>query len=200
MIANLLTSVRLLAESSRCFTKSCVRPVPTHHTAFYSIPSHAIPHPILDPIPRPIPQDPSHTPSQPASLPSHLMPWYRRCVVGVQANTARIEQLMSSSLMLVTALNPHIGCGPRPSSRIHLSTSSQLTTMHIDIGHDGWHRASSLRARFGSIDPHLTGTTRPRRSPRRRTRRAPPSSRRAAPRASTTSPRSSSRSGSSPPR
>jgi fumarate hydratase class II len=53
MVANLLTSVRLIAESSRCFTKSCV--------------------------------------------------------VGIVPNTARIEQLMSSSLMLVTALNPHIG-------------------------------------------------------------------------------------------
>ncbi|MDA1002691.1 MAG: class II fumarate hydratase [Chloroflexi bacterium] len=31
------------------------------------------------------------------------------CVVGIQANEARIEQLMQSSLMLVTALNPHIG-------------------------------------------------------------------------------------------
>ncbi|MSQ41894.1 MAG: class II fumarate hydratase [Dehalococcoidia bacterium] len=31
------------------------------------------------------------------------------CVVGIEANTARIEELMRSSLMLVTALNPHIG-------------------------------------------------------------------------------------------
>ncbi|KAH8044411.1 fumarate hydratase [Aureococcus anophagefferens] len=31
------------------------------------------------------------------------------CVVGVVANEARIAALMSSSLMLVTALNPHIG-------------------------------------------------------------------------------------------
>lgn len=31
------------------------------------------------------------------------------CVVGIQANTARIEKLMQESLMLVTALNPHIG-------------------------------------------------------------------------------------------
>ena len=31
------------------------------------------------------------------------------CVVGIEANTDRIEQLMSQSLMLVTALNPHIG-------------------------------------------------------------------------------------------
>jgi fumarate hydratase class II len=32
-----------------------------------------------------------------------------RCVNGIEANTARIEKLMNESLMLVTALNPHIG-------------------------------------------------------------------------------------------
>ncbi len=32
-----------------------------------------------------------------------------RCVVGIQANHARIQTLMEQSLMLVTALNPHIG-------------------------------------------------------------------------------------------
>ena len=53
MIANLLSSVRLLADSSRCFTKSCV--------------------------------------------------------VGIEANRQRISDLMAQSLMLVTALNPHIG-------------------------------------------------------------------------------------------
>jgi fumarate hydratase class II len=31
------------------------------------------------------------------------------CVVGIEANTDRIDQLMNQSLMLVTALNPHIG-------------------------------------------------------------------------------------------
>ena len=31
------------------------------------------------------------------------------CVVGIEANTGRIDQLMNESLMLVTALNPHIG-------------------------------------------------------------------------------------------
>ncbi len=31
------------------------------------------------------------------------------CVTGIEANTARIDQLMNESLMLVTALNPHIG-------------------------------------------------------------------------------------------
>lgn len=31
------------------------------------------------------------------------------CVIGIEANTARIDKLMNESLMLVTALNPHIG-------------------------------------------------------------------------------------------
>ena len=31
------------------------------------------------------------------------------CAKGIQPNRARIEQLMRDSLMLVTALNPHIG-------------------------------------------------------------------------------------------
>ncbi len=30
-------------------------------------------------------------------------------MVGIEANTGRIDELMRSSLMLVTALNPHIG-------------------------------------------------------------------------------------------
>ena len=33
----------------------------------------------------------------------------KNCVVGIEANEARITSLMESSLMLVTALNPHIG-------------------------------------------------------------------------------------------
>ena len=31
------------------------------------------------------------------------------CVNGIEANTSKIDQLMSQSLMLVTALNPYIG-------------------------------------------------------------------------------------------
>jgi fumarate hydratase class II len=33
----------------------------------------------------------------------------RNCVVGIAARTDRIEKLLYDSLMLVTALNPHIG-------------------------------------------------------------------------------------------
>lgn len=31
------------------------------------------------------------------------------CVIGIKANTERIDKLLHESLMLVTALNPHIG-------------------------------------------------------------------------------------------
>ena len=33
----------------------------------------------------------------------------RHCIAGIEVDTARVEQLVHSSLMLVTALAPHIG-------------------------------------------------------------------------------------------
>lgn len=33
----------------------------------------------------------------------------KNCVVGIEANTENIKKIMNESLMLVTALNPHIG-------------------------------------------------------------------------------------------
>lgn len=33
----------------------------------------------------------------------------KNCLSGITANTKRIDELMNNSLMLVTALNPHIG-------------------------------------------------------------------------------------------
>lgn len=33
----------------------------------------------------------------------------KNCVIGIEANEKRINQLLNESLMLVTALNPHIG-------------------------------------------------------------------------------------------
>lgn len=33
----------------------------------------------------------------------------KNCVVGIEANRANIDKIMNESLMLVTALNPHIG-------------------------------------------------------------------------------------------
>ena len=37
------------------------------------------------------------------------MSFSKNCVVGIQANQDRISSLLNDSLMLVTALNPHIG-------------------------------------------------------------------------------------------
>jgi len=45
-----------------------------------------------------------------ASLIAHACENFNEhCAIGIEPNTARIEQLMRDSLMLVTALNPHIG-------------------------------------------------------------------------------------------
>ena len=45
-----------------------------------------------------------------ASLLAHACENFNEhCAIGIEPNTARIEQLMRDSLMLVTALNPHIG-------------------------------------------------------------------------------------------
>jgi fumarate hydratase, class II len=45
-----------------------------------------------------------------ASLLAHACQNFNEhCAVGIEANMARIDQLMRDSLMLVTALNPHIG-------------------------------------------------------------------------------------------
>ncbi len=35
--------------------------------------------------------------------------FYGKCVRGIEANHDRIKKLLNESLMLVTALNPHIG-------------------------------------------------------------------------------------------
>lgn len=42
-------------------------------------------------------------------LSTGMMNFSDKCVVGIQANISRIEELRDKSLMLVTALNPHIG-------------------------------------------------------------------------------------------
>ena len=79
MISNLLSSTRLLADSSACFTKSCVE--------------------------------------------------------GIVANEARIEELMQSSLMLVTALNPHIGYDK--ASSVAKKAHKEGTTLVEAGGPDG---------------------------------------------------------------
>ena len=70
----------------------------------------------------------------------------RKCVVGIQPNRGRITSLMNESLMLVTALNPHIGydkasqvrprsgesaSAPRQSREARAHTLHQAPTSHI---------------------------------------------------------------------
>ena len=59
-----------------------------------------------------------------------------RCVVGVVANTARIGELMGASLMLVTALNPHIGYdkAAQVAKKAHKDGTS-LTEAGVALGH-----------------------------------------------------------------
>jgi fumarate hydratase, class II len=49
------------------------------------------------------------------------------CVNGLTVNTARVEELMNASLMLVTALNPHIGYDK--ASEIAKKAHKEATTL-----------------------------------------------------------------------
>lgn len=51
-----------------------------------------------------------------------------KCVVGIAANEARLEQLMHASLMLVTALTPHVGydAAARVAKKAHAEGSTLL--------------------------------------------------------------------------
>ena len=91
MIANVLSSARLLGDSAICFTESCV--------------------------------------------------------VGIEANTDRIGQLMKSSLMLVTALNPHIGYDK--ASKIAKKAHKEGTTL-IEAGGPGSRLFHEESSRSGS--------------------------------------------------
>lgn len=57
------------------------------------------------------------------------------CVVGIEANTARIDKLLHESLMLVTALNPHIGYdnAAKIAKKAH-KEGSTLMQAGIDLG------------------------------------------------------------------
>lgn len=57
------------------------------------------------------------------------------CVVGIEANKERITQLMNESLMLVTALNPHIGYdnAAKVAKKAH-KEGSTLKAAAIDLG------------------------------------------------------------------
>ncbi|CAL8259101.1 unnamed protein product [Arctogadus glacialis] len=73
------------------------------------------------------------------------------CVVGIQANTARINQLMNDSLMLVTALNPHIGYDKAAQiAKTAHKKGTTLKAMAVELGYvtedqfDQWVRPSDM--------------------------------------------------------
>ena len=57
------------------------------------------------------------------------------CVVGIEANKGRIETLLNESLMLVTALNPHIGYdnAAKIAKKAH-ADGTTLKQAGIDLG------------------------------------------------------------------
>eukprot|EP01116_Phalansterium_solitarium_P011538 TRINITY_DN27262_c0_g1_i1.p1 TRINITY_DN27262_c0_g1~~TRINITY_DN27262_c0_g1_i1.p1 ORF type:complete len:509 (+),score=178.53 TRINITY_DN27262_c0_g1_i1:38-1564(+) len=60
----------------------------------------------------------------------------KNCVVGIQANEKRIEQLLHESLMLVTALNPYIGYdnAAKAAKKAHLEgTSLKQAAMSLNL-------------------------------------------------------------------
>merc|ERR1711931_496209 len=58
------------------------------------------------------------------------------CVVGIQANTERINKLMNESLMLVTALNEHIGYDKAATiAKTAHKKGSTLKAMAIELGY-----------------------------------------------------------------
>ncbi|XP_035031883.1 fumarate hydratase, mitochondrial [Hippoglossus stenolepis] len=60
----------------------------------------------------------------------------KNCVVGIQANTERINKLMNESLMLVTALNPHIGYDKAAAiAKTAHKKGTTLKAMAIELGY-----------------------------------------------------------------
>jgi len=76
------------------------------------------------------------------------------CVAGIEANTDRLRQLMEQSLMLVTALNPHIGYDKAAeiAKKAHTENST-LREAAVALGHltdaqfDEWVRPEKMTGR-----------------------------------------------------
>ncbi len=84
----------------------------------------------------------------------------RRCITGLQANRPRIEQLLQDSLMLVTALNPHIGYDKAAEiAKRAYQEGSTLRQAALALGHvseqqfDAWVRPEQM---LGSERPGRT--------------------------------------------
>ena len=76
-----------------------------------------------------------------------------RCVAGIEANEKRCRELVDQSLMLVTALNPHIGYDrAAQAAKIAFTENKTLREVVLD---KGWLDAESLDA---ALDPNkMTG-------------------------------------------
>ena len=62
--------------------------------------------------------------------------FHENCVVGIEANRENIKKILNESLMLVTALNPHIGYDK--AAQIAKTAHKQGTTLKesaINLGH-----------------------------------------------------------------
>jgi fumarate hydratase class II len=75
------------------------------------------------------------------------------CVVGIEANTTRITQLLNESLMLVTALNPHIGydnAAKAAKKAHHEGTTLKAAAMELGLltseQFDAWVRPEDMIA------------------------------------------------------
>ncbi|XP_029286244.1 fumarate hydratase, mitochondrial [Cottoperca gobio] len=73
------------------------------------------------------------------------------CVVGIEANTERIRKLMNESLMLVTALNPHIGYDKAATiAKTAHKKGSTLKAVAVELGYlteeqfDQWVKPSEM--------------------------------------------------------
>uniref|UniRef100_A0A8C6W091 Fumarate hydratase, mitochondrial n=1 Tax=Nothobranchius furzeri TaxID=105023 RepID=A0A8C6W091_NOTFU len=73
------------------------------------------------------------------------------CVVGIQANSERINKLMNESLMLVTALNPHIGYDKAAAiAKTAHKKGSTLKAVAVELGYlteeqfDQWVKPSEM--------------------------------------------------------
>jgi fumarate hydratase class II len=80
------------------------------------------------------------------------------CVQGIEANQARIAELVGASLMLVTALNPHIGYDKAAeiAKQAHASGSS-LREAALNSGHvtaaqfDAWVQPQAMVGNAPSV-------------------------------------------------
>lgn len=75
----------------------------------------------------------------------------KNCVAGIQANTERIDKLMNESLMLVTALNPHIGYDKAATiAKTAHKKGSTLKAVAVELGYlteeqfDQWVKPSDM--------------------------------------------------------